>query len=150
MSRQHLNPALAQAVSAALNAFSRPSISPPTPRHKAPHRTPAPAKTNPPPPRPLSIRQRRAIQFLVAGHTLTATATALGLHRYTLTRWLQNPLFQAHLDRHLAVTSATLRHIAPQSAAPSTPPAQNEPTAPPPVPPFHASGAPPPPFPQRT
>src|SRR5688572_14742071 len=77
-------------------------------------------------PRPLSHRQSLALQFLAAGHTLTQTAALLRLHRYTLTRWLKYPLFQAQLDRRLNtpvevhvhdhVTGATKRHIAPQSA----------------------------------
>jgi hypothetical protein len=139
--------ALHQAVSAVLAGLASPLPFQPRPaphsatsRHNAPHPNPSFCQTNPTPPAqprstwPLSHRQLLALQFLAAGHTLTATAAALRLHRYTLTRWLKNPLFQAHLERrlagpiHLHVTSATKRHTAPQSATPQPHILPNKPT----------------------
>jgi hypothetical protein len=86
--------------------------------------------------------------MLLAGSSVIETASALGINRYTITRWKADPRFQAELRRQTSVMAArheaqpgraAPRHMAPHCATFSRPPMQNEPTASPPATPY--SGA---------
>ena len=117
----------------------------PAPRHVAPHgaapRNMAPhapkraiPKTNPTRPaagarpvdrnaQPLEPVQLSGARLLLEGKSMTEVAAALGVHRYTVTRWKSDPRFQAELRRQ--VERAALRNTAPHGATPP-PRAQNE------------------------
>jgi hypothetical protein len=60
--------------------------------------------------------------MLLEGCSITETAAALGVNRYTITRWKGDPRFQSELRRQISVTTArrecraagaALRHMAP-------------------------------------
>jgi hypothetical protein len=59
--------------------------------------------------------QLTAARLLLAGQPINAVAATLGLHPYTITRWKQNPLFQAELRRQ---TDALARNTAQQKPTP--------------------------------
>lgn len=57
----------------------------------------------------LSVKQFQAIENLMLGKTITATAAAVGVNRRTLHRWLErNHAFQAALARRRAGFVAAL------------------------------------------
>ena len=105
------------------------------PRNTAPHAHPRPvAKTNPTRPaagarpvernaQPLEPIQLTGARLLLEGRSMTEVAAALGVHRYTVTRWKSDPRFQAELRRQ--VERAALRNTVPHGATPP-PRAQNE------------------------
>jgi hypothetical protein len=50
--------------------------------------------------RGLTLEQQNAIDLLIAGKTDTETASAVGVHRVTVTKWRNyDPWFQAELNR---------------------------------------------------
>ena len=98
----------------------------------AQHSSSPTAKTNPAPPpanrrnpRPLKPIQLTGARLLLQGEPTGAVAMALGVHRYTVTRWKSDPRFQAELRRQ--VDRAALRNTAPHGATVSKPIGQNEP-----------------------
>jgi hypothetical protein len=95
------------------------------------------------PPRPLNPNQISAARLLLAGTSVTETADAIGVNRYTITRWKADPRFQNELRRQASATEArerakldraAPRHMAPHGATFSRHNTPNEPTAAPPVP----------------
>jgi hypothetical protein len=135
----HRGMALFRAVQAAL----RDSI-PNVPRVVSPTAPPQPAalqsarKKSPLPARPLNPNQISAARMLLEGCSITDAAAALGVHRYTITRWKADPRFQSELRRQSSVTTtrheaqanrAAPRHMAPHGATFLRPPAQNKPNS---------------------
>ena len=132
------------ASAAAARAATRPTSCGAAPRHTAPQTGVSPGRTNPTSVgRQLKPKQLTAARLLLAGRQITEVAAALGVHRYTISRWQSDPLFQAELRRQTAASTAapagspvaTLRatdgaaprHSAPHGATFRAPPAQNEP-----------------------
>jgi hypothetical protein len=64
----------------------------------------------------LNHRQLAALRLLVAGHSLCAAATQLGLSRQTLWRWSRHPAFTAELH------CLHLRLLSPPAPSPTAPP----------------------------
>jgi hypothetical protein len=102
------------------------------PRHTAPQNGPPICKTNPPRPpqntrnsRPLKPIQLTGARLLLEGKPIGAIAAELGVHRYTVTRWIADPRFQAELRRQ--VDRAALRNAAQRGATVSQSNRQNEP-----------------------
>ncbi len=136
MSAQSRSAALTQAIAAALPSIPlhAPSPLPAQPRatetntaqqippeiHQSNPPRPAPSSTFHPPsapskPKPLKPLQLSAARLLLAGHSVIATAAALKIHPYTLSRWKRNPLFHAELRRQ---TDALARNAAQQKQTP--------------------------------
>lgn len=60
----------------------------------------------------LSDAQHQAIDFIIAGRSFTDVATELGVHRATLYRWNNEPLFRAALEeRRHEVWSGSLDRL---------------------------------------
>ena len=134
---QGLSHLIASAAAAPTAIGAHPATSA-APRNMAPH-SPRPAgRTNP---RRaftrLKPKQLSAARLLLAGRSITDVATALGVHRYTVTRWQSDPLFQAELRRQTAdtaargavTTGAAPRNTAQHCATSGDAIRQNEPTA---------------------
>jgi hypothetical protein len=115
---------------------------PPVPRLAPPTSPPRPAAAEPArkktqgPSRALNPNQISAARMLLEGCSVTDTAAALGVNRYTITRWKADPRFQNELRRQVSVTTArhenqsaraAPRHMAPHGATFLKPSAQNEP-----------------------
>lgn len=118
------------------------------PRHLAPHSSSPSGGTNPTPAqvrpdssagratgKPLKAKQLTASRLLLAGGAVGEVASALRIHRYTVTRWQSDPRFQAELRRQnraiaarvqAEVGGAAPRHGAPHGATRSPAPARNE------------------------
>lgn len=117
------------------------------PRHLAPQSSSPSGGTNPTPPgtrpsggaglatgRPLKPKQLTAARLLLAGGAVGEVASALRVHRYTVTRWQSDPRFQAELRRQNGAAAArpqseagpAPRNGAPRGATCSLAPARNE------------------------
>ena len=74
-----------------------------------------------PQPRPLTPEQLNAVDLLAAGETDAAVATAVGVHRVTVTRWRASPTFAAALNRRrtdlFAAAADSLRALVPTALA---------------------------------
>jgi uncharacterized protein YjcR len=81
-------------------------------------------KTNPPRAAGVTPRQMMAARLLLSGYAVAEVAAELGVHRYTVSRWKRDPLFDAELRRLL--DHAAPRNTAQQNPARTKPPAQNE------------------------
>lgn len=145
---------LADLVGGASSTARPPATAGAAPRHLAPHSsspnpTSSPAGgTNPTPAqvrpdsiagratgKPLKAKQLTAARLLLAGGAVGEVASALRVHRYTVTRWQSDPRFQAELRRQNRAIAARLqaevggaapRHGAPHGATRSPAPARNE------------------------
>lgn len=88
--------------------------------------------------RPLKPKQLTAARLLLAGGAVGEVASALRVHRYTVTRWQSDPRFQAELRRQNGAAAVRLqseagaapRNGAPRGATCSRAPARNEATCP--------------------
>lgn len=115
--------------------------------HLAPHSSSPAGGTNPTPAqvrpgssagrstdRPLKPKQLTAARLLLAGGAVGEVASALRVHRYTVTRWQSDPRFQAELRRQNGAAAVRLqsqagaapRNGAPRGATYSRAPARNE------------------------
>lgn len=78
-------------------------------------------KPLPPLPRPLTPEQLNAVDLLATGATDTAVATAVGVHRVTVTKWRTSPTFLAALNQRrtdlFASATDTLRDLIPKALA---------------------------------
>jgi hypothetical protein len=131
---------LSQFVASAGCAPVAPSPPPPgaAPRNTAPHSQRPAGRTNPRrTPQRLKPKQLSGARLLLAGRSITQVAAALGVHRYTVTRWQSDPQFQAELRRQTAdaaaqggvAAGAAPRNVAPHGATSAGAIRQNEPTA---------------------
>jgi hypothetical protein len=114
-----------------------PKVMPAVPAAR-PVNAPPQKKHAPPLARPLNPNQISAARMLLEGRSITDTAIALGVNRYTITRWKADPRFQSELRRQVSVTTArhenqatraAPRHMAPHGATFLRSPAQNEPNS---------------------
>jgi hypothetical protein len=79
------------------------SASQPDPTPQNPTEPHTKTETDPPsltPESQLNPRQLTAINLLVMGHTVTATASIVGVNRWTINAWKKDPAFAAALNRH--------------------------------------------------
>lgn len=72
-------------------------------------------------PRPLTPEQLNAVDLLATGATDAVVATAVGVHRVTVTKWRTSPTFLAALNRRradlFASATDTLRDLIPKALA---------------------------------